>query len=72
MAEVETIASDMAKCWIQMQTHTDYEPLKCDFCHHKFGDLSNLNKHVRLHATGEYIINAICVTKSLVLLQVRR
>jgi uncharacterized C2H2 Zn-finger protein len=35
------------------RTHTGYKPLKCPYCLRPFGDPSNLNKHVRLHADGE-------------------
>lgn len=35
------------------RTHTGYKPLNCKFCLRPFGDPSNLNKHVRLHAEGE-------------------
>lgn len=35
------------------RTHTGYKPLKCKYCLRPFGDPSNLNKHVRLHADGE-------------------
>lgn len=35
------------------RTHTGYKPLKCKYCMRPFGDPSNLNKHVRLHADGE-------------------
>ena len=38
---------------IHLRTHTGYKPLKCKVCLRPFGDPSNLNKHIRLHAEGE-------------------
>lgn len=38
---------------IHLRTHTGYKPLKCKVCMRPFGDPSNLNKHVRLHAEGQ-------------------
>ncbi|XP_005098240.3 zinc finger protein 574 [Aplysia californica] len=38
---------------IHMRTHNGYKPLKCKICSRPFGDPSNLNKHVRLHAQGD-------------------
>ena len=37
---------------IHLRTHTGYKPLKCKVCARQFGDPSNLNKHIRLHAEG--------------------
>ena len=37
---------------IHIRTHTGYKPLSCRVCNRAFGDPSNLNKHVRLHAEG--------------------
>ncbi|CAH2107843.1 unnamed protein product [Euphydryas editha] len=36
---------------IHIRTHTGYKPLRCKHCLRAFGDPSNLNKHVRLHAS---------------------
>ncbi|XP_029675483.1 zinc finger protein Xfin [Formica exsecta] len=38
---------------IHIRTHTGYKPLTCKVCEHRFGDPSNLNKHVRLHVTDD-------------------
>jgi len=35
---------------IHVRTHTGHKPLQCSVCRRPFGDPSNLNKHVRLHA----------------------
>ncbi|CAN0148530.1 unnamed protein product [Lampetra planeri] len=34
---------------IHVRTHTGHKPLRCAVCQRRFGDPSNLNKHVRLH-----------------------
>ena len=38
---------------IHLRTHTGYKPLQCKVCLRPFGDPSNLNKHIRLHAEGD-------------------
>ena len=38
---------------IHVRTHTGHKPLQCAVCRRAFGDPSNLNKHVRLHAAAE-------------------
>ena len=35
---------------IHVRTHTGHKPLQCAVCRRPFGDPSDLNKHVRLHA----------------------
>lgn len=40
-------------CFSFFRTHTGYKPLFCKYCHRPFGDPSNLNKHMRLHADAE-------------------
>lgn len=35
---------------IHVRTHTGFKPLQCSVCRRPFGDPSNLNKHIRLHA----------------------
>ena len=38
---------------IHVRTHTGFKPLRCAVCGRRFGDPSNLNKHVRLHAAEQ-------------------
>lgn len=43
----------MSNSFVFRRTHTGFKPLKCKYCLRPFGDPSNLNKHVRLHAEGD-------------------
>ena len=44
---------------IHLRTHSGDKPLECPVCRRPFGDPSNLNKHVRLHAAAAATAAAI-------------